>query len=256
MRSLNAVIKKELMEQYRSGRIFILTAVFVLLGLMNPLITKLTPWLFEQMAGQLADAGIVVKNVKVDAEVSWGQFYKNIPMGLIAFLIMFCSILTKEIQSGTMILTLTKGLRRSKVIISKLLIMVVFWSAFYWMCFGITYGYNEYYWDNNVVDNVGFAALFWYLFGLMLIFAVMLFSAMASSGNMVLAGTCLIFVICYILSMIPNVGDHTPLRLTESADLLNGTAGVSDYIVPAGIAAGFCLIAFVISIAVFDRRKL
>ncbi|MCR5148342.1 MAG: ABC transporter permease [Eubacterium sp.] len=256
MRSFNAVIKKEIMEQYRSGRFFILVAVFVILGLMNPLITKLTPWLMEQLADQMAEEGFILKNIRADASVSWGQFYKNIPMGLIAFLIMFCSVLTKEIQSGTMILTLTKGLRRSKVIISKLLIMAALWSALFWMCYGITYGYNEYYWDNNVVYHIEIAALFWYIFGLMLIFSVMLFSTMSSSGSMVLGGVALIFVICYVLSMFPVVKDYTPMKLIEAGAILDGKAVVDDYIIPAASAGAFCLISLVLSICIFNKRKL
>ncbi|HCA21614.1 MAG TPA: ABC transporter permease [Lachnospiraceae bacterium] len=256
MRSFNAVIKKEIMEQYRSGRLFILAAVFVILGLMNPLITKLTPWLMEQLADQMAEEGFVIKNIKADASVSWGQFYKNMPMGLIAFLIMFCSVLTKEIQSGTMILTLTKGLRRSKVILSKLLIMIVLWSAFFWICYGITYGYNEYYWDNNVVYHIEMAALFWYIFGLMLIFAVMLFSTMSSSGSMVLGGVALVFVICYVLSMLPVVKDYAPLRLIEAGAILDGKAAVGDYIIPAVFAGEFALLSLVLSLCIFNRRKL
>lgn len=85
MRSLIAFMKKEWMEQARSGRLMILGLVFVLLGIMNPAVAKLTPWLFEIMADSLAESGMVVTAVEVDAMTSWVQFFKNVPMGLIAF---------------------------------------------------------------------------------------------------------------------------------------------------------------------------
>ena len=43
MKSLLAFIKKETMEQFRSGRLMILGILFVLLGVMNPAVAKITP---------------------------------------------------------------------------------------------------------------------------------------------------------------------------------------------------------------------
>jgi hypothetical protein len=58
MRALFAFVKKELTEQARSGKLLFMTILFVLLGIMNPAIAKLTPWLLETMADSLADSGM------------------------------------------------------------------------------------------------------------------------------------------------------------------------------------------------------
>jgi ABC-2 type transport system permease protein len=114
-----AFFKKEMMEQARSGKLLFLVILFVLFGIMNPAVAKLTPWLLEVMADSLAASGMTVTAVTVSALDSWMQFFKNIPMALIAFVLMQSSILTREYQSGTLILTLTKGLRRSHVVLAK-----------------------------------------------------------------------------------------------------------------------------------------
>ena len=157
MRSLFAFMKKEFTEQLRSGRLIILGLLFVLFGIMNPAIAKLTPWLLETMADSLAESGMIITDVKVSAMDSWVQFYKNIPMGLIAFVLLESNILTKEYTAGTLVLSLTKGLERYKVVISKTLVLAVLWSLGYWMCFGITYGYNAYFWDNSIAQNLFFS---------------------------------------------------------------------------------------------------
>ena len=46
--------KKEWLEQLRSGKLIILGILFVLFGIMNPAVAKLTPWLLEAMADSLA----------------------------------------------------------------------------------------------------------------------------------------------------------------------------------------------------------
>ena len=142
MRALFAFIKKELTEQARSGKLLFMTILFVLLGIMNPAIAKLTPWLLETMADTLATSGMTVTTVTVSAMDSWVQFFKNVPMGLIAFVLMQSNIFTKEYQSGTLILTLTKGLRRSHVVLAKTAVLMVLWTAAYWLYFAITYLYN------------------------------------------------------------------------------------------------------------------
>ena len=78
-----AFLKKEWMELIRMGRVWMLLLIFILFGIMNPAMAKLTPWMMEMMSDSLADAGFLLTDVKIDAMSSWTQFYKNIPIGLI-----------------------------------------------------------------------------------------------------------------------------------------------------------------------------
>ena len=110
MKSLFAFMKKEILEQIRTGKIILLGLLFVLFGIMNPAIAKLTPWILESVADTMESSGMVITSVTITAMDSWTQFFKNIPIGLIAFVLIESSILTKEYSSGTLILSLTKGL--------------------------------------------------------------------------------------------------------------------------------------------------
>ena len=124
MRSLLAFIKKEVLEQLRSGKLMILGLLFVMIGVMNPAVAKLTPWLLEFMADTLEESGMIVTTVTVSAMDSWVQFFKNMPIGLIAFILLQASIFTKEYSSGTLVLSLTKGLERFKVVVSKIAVLI------------------------------------------------------------------------------------------------------------------------------------
>ena len=178
MRSLLSFIKKEWMEHFRSGRLLILGMIFVLFGIMNPAIAKMTPWLMETMADSLAESGLIVSEVKVTALDSWMQFYKNAPMALIVFVLMESSIFTKEYQSGTLVLALTKGLERYKVVVAKSFVLFVMWTVGYWLCFGITYLYNAYFWDNSIAKKLMFSVVCWWIFGLWVISLLVLFSVL------------------------------------------------------------------------------
>ena len=256
MKALIAFTKKEFMEQRRSGKMLFLTILFVVFGIMNPAIAKLTPWLMEMFADSLAQSGMTVTEVTVTAMDSWVQFFKNNPMALIAFVLLEGSIFTKEYQTGTLILSLTKGLSRKTVVISKSIILAVFWTVAYWLCFGITYGYNAYFWDNSIAQNLLFACVSWWLFGLWVIALMILFSCVANASSGVLLGTGGIVLVCYLLAMIPKISNYLPTKLSDGNPLIYAAAEAKDYSSALIITAAMFVIFFPVSIAAFNKKQL
>ncbi len=256
MKTLLAFIKKEWMGQLRSGKILILGMVFLLLGIMNPAVAKLTPWLYEVMADSLAESGMAVTTVEVDAMTSWVQFYKNVPMGLIVFVILQSNIFTKEYQSGTLILALTKGLKRSNVVWAKTTILFVLWSAYYWLCYGITYGGNTYFWDNDIAKNLAFSAACWWLFGLMVIALLVLFSTIFQHSSGVLVGTGVAVIVPYFIALLPKLGKYFPTMLMDGNSLIYGLKEPKDYITAMIIVVVIMVVAIVISVPLLNKKRI
>jgi len=65
MKAFIAFFKKELLESARSSKFLILGIIFFAVGVMNPAIAKLTPWMLEMMAEELASSGMTVGEVAV-----------------------------------------------------------------------------------------------------------------------------------------------------------------------------------------------
>lgn len=256
MRSLLAFMKKEWMEQLRSGRLMILCILFILLGIMNPAIAKLLPWMLEALADSLAESGMTVIAVTVDALTSWTQFFKNIPMGLIAFILLQSNIFTKEYQSGTLILPLTKGLDRRKVIISKTVVLIVLWSVFYWLCFAITYGYNAFFWDNGITHNLTFSVVCWWLLGLWATILTVFFSSVSKSNTGVLSGTAGVFLAAYLIGLLPKVKTYSPSMLANATSLLYGTEDIQAYSASVTVTVILCIICFVLSIPILNKKQI
>ena len=256
MKSLYAFTKKEVMDQLRSNKVLVLGIIFIIFGIMNPAIAKLTPWLFEKMSDSLAESGIQVGKITVDSLMSWEQFYKNIPMGLIAFILLESSIFTKEYQSGTLVLSLTKGLKRHNVVIAKTIVLLLLWTICFWMCFGITYVYNDFYWDNSIADNLLFASFCWWFFGIWVIIVMVLVSTLVQNGSSVLLGTGGIVFGIYLISMIPKVDKYMETMLTSGYSLITKAYNVSDYSV-ALIVTLIVGIAFLVSsLIIFNKKRL
>ena len=256
MKSLLAFLKKEWLDLLRSGRGMILLIVFILFGIMNPAIAKLTPWMMEMMADSLESTGVVITEVHVDALTSWTQFYKNIPMGLIIFILLFSGSFTAEYQKGTLIPVLTKGLSRWKIVLSKGVLVFLSWTICYWMCFGITYAYNAFYWDNSIAVYSGFAAMCYWLFGLWVVSLMVLFSTLFSSNISVLLGTGGSVLAAYLIGLLPQLESYTPMKLTESITLLTGLQKPGDYVTSIALSAFMIGIFLGLAILLFKNRRI
>lgn len=256
MNAFIAFTKKEWLETIRSGKLVILTVLFLLFGIMNPAIAKLTPWMMELMSESLSGTGLIVTQIQVDALVSWTQFFKNIPIALIAFILIYSGIFTREYQSGTLVLVLTKGLSRSKAVLAKTALMLAVWSFCYWLCFGVTYGYNMYFWDNKIACNLLAAVGCWWLFGVWIISLTVFFSTVFENTAGVLAGIGSTALAAYVLGIFPSVKEYTPAKLLNASILLTGATEPAAYgkavILTVVLSAG----AIVGGIALMNRRHI
>lgn len=256
MKSLLAFTKKEATEQLRSGRLGITLALFVLFGIMNPAIAKLTPWLLEMMADSLAESGMTVTTVTVSALDSWVQFFKNMPIGLIAFVLLQGSIFTKEYSSGTLVLSLTKGMARFQVVLSKAGVLTAVWSLGYWLCFAITYLYNACFWDNKAAQSLAFSVVCWWLFGVFVISLMTLFSTLSASNTGVLIGTGATVLASYIVGLLPKASKYLPTMLLDGNSLIYGLEKASAYIPAIIITALAALACLAVSIPIFNKKQL
>lgn len=189
MKSFIAFLKKEVFECIRSGELTFFCILFLIFGIMNPAIAKLTPWMLETLSDSLAEQGMMVTEVTVNALTSWTQFFKNIPIALIVFVFLYSGIFTKEYETNTLILILTKGLSRYKVVFAKFFVMFTMWTIGYLLCFAVTYGYNAFFWDNSIAVGLLPAMVHWWLFGVWIIGLIVLFSVLVKSYTGVLLGT-------------------------------------------------------------------
>lgn len=253
---LLAFTKKEWMEAARTGKLLILLLLFTLFGVMNPAIAKLLPWLLEMFADTVEESGIIITELQIDAMTSWTQFFKNIPMALVAFLLLCSDLLTKEYQSGTLLLMLTKGLPRYKAVLAKDILLFSLWTLCYFLCFAVTYGYNAYFWDNSIVDHLFPAVAFWWLFGIWLLGLLMLFSSFLqnSAGTLLCSGGSV--VLLYLLSFLPRIKPYTPLFLLDSTSLLAGMTEVAEYGGSLSVTIVSGIVCMAVSLSVINRKRI
>ena len=252
MKGFTAFFKKEVSEFVRTKRLMILLIVFTIIGIMNPATAKLTPKLLDSLSMD----GITIGEITVTAFDSWGQFAKNIQTALIVTIIMMSGIYTSEYTKGTLIPLLTKGLSRSSVVLSKYAAMVLTWSAGFWLCYGITYFYSDYYWDNSIVKEVAFAAFCVWLFGILLISCIVFFSSYAGSGGQVMLGTGGVYIVMTLIGLYSKAKEYLPTRLCDSVSLYKGELETDDYLVAIVITAVISIVLVLLSLPLTHKRQL
>jgi len=254
LRSYFAFTKKEFCESVRTYKLLIMGAVFLLLGMMNPVTAKFTPLLLKSFM----PAGMEITIAEPTALDSWAQFFKNVPqMGLIVLVIVFSGIMANEFSRGTLINMLTKGLSRSVVILSKFTMAALLWTASYALCFGVTYAYTAYFWKGDGVSNILFSVFCLWLFGILLLASMILGGVMFKSSYGCLLFTGVFVVALLLINIVPKLQEYNPITLASSnMALLSNKMSVSDFTLPIVICcvtvAGFIITA----IALFNKKQL
>ena len=256
MRQLTAFIQKEFTEVTRNSKLLICAIIFILLGIMNPAIAKITPWLVEQFSNATSGAGMLIQTMEISALTSWEQFFKNMPMGIVFFVLMFSGIVAAELQKGTLINIVTKGMPRWKIMVSKLILLLVLWTGMYFASYIITYVYNDFYWDNDTVNNIFFSVFCLYLFGVWLISLIMLMSALADNSAAVSIGVCGVFLLSYLLGIIPAIQDYLPTKLKGSSSLIYELAKPADFTGAIVVVAIWSVVDIILGIIIFNKKNL
>lgn len=254
MKNYFTFLKKELLESVRTYKMFILLTVFLLLGIMNPLIAKLTPEIVEMAM----PAGMDITVADPTAMDSWLQFYKNVgQIGVLVIVLVLSGMLSAELSKGTLINLLTKGLSRSAVIFAKFTYMIVMWTGGYALSYLVTWGYTVFLFPKGEASHVLVAAFFLWVFGVFLLAVLMLGSVLAgnSYGSLLITGG--VFVVCMLLNMVPAVHKFNPLSLgMDNMALIQNTVEAKELFPAVGIAAIIVVLALAGSVMLFRKKQL
>ncbi len=253
MKQFNVFLHKEITENLRTYKSQILIAVFLLLGIISPLLAKLLP----EIIGSIGLDGLAIALPEPTALDAWTQFFHNVSqMGLLCMVILFSGLMANELAHGTLINLLAKGLSRTTVILAKFASASLQWTLAYLLCLGTCALYTAFYWSASLHHGwLVFGGL--WLFGELLI-ALMIFGGTLSSsfyGSLSLcAGAIILFT---LLSLFPDAVSLNPLSLTSSTQaLLTNSQSITYYLPAYGITAVLIASFLLGSIWLFKKKPL
>ena len=250
MTGFAVLLRKELLEQWRTLRLPVVAAVFLLVGLTSPLLARFTPELIGALgAGQIQ---IVVPPPTTKDAVD--QLTKNLSQFgiLVAVLLAMGSVATEK-ERGTAAMLLTKPAGRGAFLVAKLvaiggtlLIAVGLAAAAAWFYTLVLF---------EALPVAGFAASAVLQWLAIMAFAAITFlastltrSALAAAGIGVVA-----FIVIGILSVFPAIAPFLPVSLGAPAHALALGLPVDDLVRP--LVATIALIGACLAVAWLSFRR-
>jgi ABC-2 type transport system permease protein len=248
------LLAKEFREQWRTWKMIVFLAVFLITGIISPVLAKYTPEILKSIPNLPAGlADFIPAPTVADSVV---QYLKNTEQfGILLVILLTMGVMAQEKERGTAAMLLTKPVSRSAVILAKWLAGMIILLAGLLVdglaCLAYTVVLFE------PLPFGAFLALNLLLFvylGVYLTVALMA-STLARSQSIAAAGAFGGLIVLIVLGSIPRLSDYMPGQLAAWGGSLvlkgDGTAW------PAlGVAAGIIALALVFACLRFEREEI
>lgn len=245
---------KEMLFQWRTRRVIIVGAIFLLFGMVSPLLAKFTPALLGSLEGAEQLVDLIPEPT---AEEAIGQYIKNLTQfGFILAILLGMGSIVGEREKGTAAMIMSKPMPRWAFIISKFVSQALVYSVAFILAMVAAYYYTVFLFgslDFFPFFVVNLLLLLWLLvFVAVTIFGSTFGRTIGAAAGIALAGSVLIL----LAGSIPRYGALAPGGLVTWASQLV----IRNETLPNGgsIALSFILIlmALVASLAVFEEQEL
>jgi ABC-2 type transport system permease protein len=253
-----ALLRKELLEQWRTRKVIVVLAVFLLFGLTSPLLARFVSEIIMSVPGAEQFAGLMPEPKAADAVT---QYIENITQfGFILALLLTMGLIAGEKDRGTAAMTLSKPAPRWAFVLSKFdALALVFLPAI--LLAGLGAGFYT-----NLLFDPGLAlgpfllgnVLLW-LWLLTMVAAVLLGSALGRTA-LTGAGLGLLFSVALLVGgAFPQAAGVLPgglvswagqLGLPAAADALP-TTGAWGALAGSLVVIAFCLVT---AVGVIERQ--
>jgi ABC-2 type transport system permease protein len=214
MTGFTALLRKELVEQWRTTRLPVVATVFLLVGLSSPLLARFTPEILKAVAsGQFQ----ITLPTPTSAD-AYDQLAKNLGQfgALIAVLLAMGSVATEK-ERGTAALILTKPAGRGAFLAAKLVAIATTLGVATAIAAAGAWFYTLVLFEPLSVPGFVAAAILQWL-SLVAYAAITFVGSTLTRSSLAAAGLGVAaFIMLGILSIVPTLGRYLPTGLGEPA---------------------------------------
>jgi ABC-2 type transport system permease protein len=250
---LSVLVKKEILEQWRTKKILVLCIIFLFVAIASPILAKLTPELLKN----ISVPGMVIKLPEPTFRDAIDQFMKNLSqVALLVLIFLVAGAVSDEKNKKTLEILLTKPISRTKFIFSKFIGYFLSISLVFVVTGGLFYSYT------SVIFGQFDLVKFLFLAGLTLLYILMMVSvtilASAVLGNSIVAGGVgfsIYLIFGTVFGFIPGLKEYSPnIIFSDYKSLID--SGVSGHFLwPTVVTFAVILISILIAVTVFKNQE-
>jgi ABC-2 type transport system permease protein len=250
---LAVLLRKELLEQWRTRRLPVVAVVFLAFGISSPVLARYLPEIVKALGG----GGFQIQFPEPTAKDAVDQFLKNLGQaGVLTAILLAMGSVANEKERGTAALVLSKPAGRAAFLLAKvvaigatLLVSLVLASA------------AAYLYTTILFSAPGAAG--WLAMTLLLLLSLLGYTALTFLGSTLTRSSVAAAAIgvsglvgLALVSALPNVARYTPGGLSAPGSALAIGADGGDLIGPVLANVGLVAALIVISWLAFRRQEL
>ena len=253
MSATSVLVRKELLESWRTMRLPIVAGLFLVVGLTSPLLAKFLPEIITAAAGDQLPSIPIPTPVPADAV---DQVWKNLAQfGAFAAIILAMGSVATERDRGTAAFILSKTVSRDAFIAAKVAAIGAILALCVALAVAVGWFYTAILFEPLPATGwIGLASLAW--LGLAAWAALTFLGSTVTGSAAAAAGLGFgALLVLSIASAIPNVGQFTPGGLAGPAVALAAgvPVDVGDLIVP--VVSTTILIAVALGVSAWSFRR-
>jgi ABC-2 type transport system permease protein len=250
---LSVLVRKELLESWRTLRLPIVGGLFLLVGLTSPLLARFLPEIITAAAGDQLPAIPIPTPVAADAA---DQLWKNLAQfGAFAAIVLAMGSVATERDRGTAAFVLSKTVSRGAFLGAKVAALGLVLAICVALAVAVGWFYTAILFEPLPVGGwIAFALLAW--LGLAAWAAITFLASTVTGSTAAAAGIGFgALLVLSLVAAIPNVGRFLPGGLAGPATALAAGAPVpaGDVVVPA--ISTIVLIAVAVGAAAWSFRR-
>ena len=252
MKALSTLMRKELVEQWRTMRMPSALALFLFVGISSPLLARFTPQIVQALGGAHL-AGVVPPPQVADAVA---QFAKNMgQFGALMAIVLAMGSVAAEKDRGTAAFVLSKPVSRFAFLAAKLLALIATLTVGVAAATLATYLYTAVLFSWLQPGFLVTAAL---TLVALAVFATFTFAASTVTGSTVAAGAAgfVALIVAGTISVLPGVGAYSPFGMVAQAQPLALGAPAGSVLGPLAVQLVVVAILGAATLAVFRRQEL
>jgi ABC-2 type transport system permease protein len=247
------LLRKELLEAWRTRRMLVVAIVFTAFGIASPFLARYTPELVKALAGGQLEIIIPPPTVRDAAD----QFLKNLGQaGILTAVLLAMGSVAVEKERGTAALLLSKPASRGAYLLAKLLAIATTLAVGVSLAAAGGYAYTAFLFE--ALPPIGWIAMAALLLLMLVVYAAFTFLGSVLTRSSMAAAAFGVggLLAVALISALPSIGAYTPGGLSAPAQAMalgNDPGNVAGpLVVNLGLVGGLALASWL----AFRRQEL
>lgn len=179
MKQFIILLKKDLMELFRTKEFLILASIFIFFALMSPLMAKMTPEVLKMLGDD-----IIIQIPEISIIDSYIQFFKNLSQIVIfTLIIIFSSLIVNDRVKGLYTNLINNGVNKRNYIFSKITSQLLIVTLIYIISILFFGFYNLVLFDEMFMNYSIYSFISFYIYIIFIISIINMFSTISKSNT-------------------------------------------------------------------------